>query len=926
MADKTKPGIMAFVETWLDASHGDGEVKIAGYSLWRRDRKREVNRGGVCAYVGDALRAREVTLQSGLGECSCENLWLEISCGVSKRLILGVIYRSPGGSLTHFCEHISAELSQLVDRGLPVMMVGDFNVDLLREDSACRMYRDCMESFFLEQIINGETRIAPTSRTLIDHIWVDDVQRVNDTKLQIGLSDHKICYVTMTLHYRDRKSGEFSGRSFRDFRAVDFIGDLSRTNWDDVLSIVLAEGDVDGCWERFTGRLCDVIDAHAPVKTFTRKEKNQPWMTNRIMELRRIRDGTKEIVEYGGGSEWRALLKRRKNEVDKEILAAKKNYCAGKINANIDNPTKLWKTIKDLAPSCFSGSAKVTLDGSRADEFNEFFTGVAERKRSEITTVEPEQESVYLESFRVTDAPTLDLLEITEEQTINTISKIPVSKATGMDGIPARILKLAVDVLSGPITKLINMVITQAIFPRCLKVAVVTPIHKKGNAEDPDNNRPISVLPILSKVVERIIKHQLVRHMTETNFLAKSQHGFRSSHSTSTCLLTLQDDLHRNLENKRMTGIVCLDLTKAFDMMDHKILAVKLQKCFGLGTATSLLLNYLRDRIQHVRLGNTLSAGKEVKYGVPQGAILGPLLFLVFINDLPDSVSKCNTLLFADDTTLYVGSRHACNIQSALNADLVAVKKWFDMNKLILNVSKTNFMMVRSRNHPEDSNVVIFVGNRRVKEVNEMKILGLKMDINLTYERHVRELSTNVKYRYRAYARIFKYLDHDTRIILYNSTIASRLNYCDVIWDSGNKNVQQRLQTIQNRVARRITNSGPMEYSAGLLRSLGWLDLRRKRALHSLVLMHKLLQGNGPEGLTQDLQGRVNKGTRTRGESKNNLIMILNRTNYGKKIFFNKWTATWNRIPSSIRETTNSQNFKEKLHQYLISHHDFLQG
>ena len=226
--------------------------------------------------------------------------------------------------------------------------------------------------------------------------------------------------------------------------------------------------------------------------------------------------------------------------------------------------------------------------------------------------------------------------------------------------------------------------------------------------------------------------------------------------------------------------------------MDHGILEKKLIRYFGNGPASKLLGDYLQRRTQQVKIGNVISNSREVMYGVPQGSILGPLLFQLYINDLPEIVGKRKTLMFADDTTLYYSSRLPLEIQTILNSDLSAVKGWLDMNRLLLNADKTTFMIVRGRN-TNDQNISIEICNRRVKEVDVARVLGVKIDSKLTYEPHIRNLITKTKYKYRAFARVSKYLNKDMKVLLYNSTIASHLNYCDMVYETGNKGMRDIL-------------------------------------------------------------------------------------------------------------------------------------
>ena len=341
-------------------------------------------------------------------------------------------------------------------------------------------------------------------------------------------------------------------------------------------------------------------------------------------------------------------------------------------------------------------------------------------------------------------------------------------------------------------------------------------------------------------------------------------------------------------------------------------------KYIGKGHALELISNYIKDRRQVVKIGNSTSSVKDLLYGVPQGSVLGPILFLLYINDITSVVEHCRTTMYADDTSIYYTSYHASNIQNALNKDLSKLRDWFDFNKLKLNISKSSFMIMKSGRNRRPADVNVFIGGKTITQENEIKILGVTVDKNLTFTTHVKNLKKNLKYCLRAFTRAVRYIHQDTAKILYNSAIASRLNYCDVVWSPEGTTLQHSIQVIQNMAARRILGVNSRHSSKPLLQELGWIDLKNKRDLHKLVLFKKILKERNPTSLIEELETYRRRNERTSRSNPDNLIIKCCKTNYGKRTFFNNTIRKWNMLPLSIRDTASVKSFKERLHAHML--------
>ena len=366
---------------------------------------------------------------------------------------------------------------------------------------------------------------------------------------------------------------------------------------------------------------------------------------------------------------------------------------------------------------------------------------------------------------------------------------------------------------------------------------------------------------------------------------------------------------------------MALDLSKAFDTIDHSILISKLSN-FKLGrNTTNFFSDYLRDRTYTVRTNNSCSDVCNVAVGVPQGSILGPLLFTMYVNDLPEVVNYTEVIMYADDTTIITSSKFPSNIQVNLAADLCSLESWFERSKLKLNADKTDFLIIANGHRREKfRHVKVDIGGRRLEEKETTKILGVTINNSLTWDSHLKKMLNNLKYYYRGFSRSCRMLSQDSRKLLYNAAIASRLSYCDMVWDNCTLDDAKKLQTIQNRCARRILNQLPGTSAGPLMRKLGWLNLSDKRKLHKCVLMHKLLTGDGPDALIELMQPLQNRTTvPTRATSRNCFFIPRFNTDYVKISFAIDTAKLWNSLPYELKSEKNTKTFKEKLHIYFLT-------
>ena len=723
-----------------------------------------------------------------------------------------------------------------------------------------------------------------------------------------GLSDHKMLSAECNLNIIPYKTSTFSCRSYRGFNREQYVHDLAQIDW----SFIVNDRDTENIWSKWKNIMHNIISKHTQMITYSqgKKVKLKPWMNSDALNAIRRKHAAILIKDYTPTLENMEHCRKMKKESDKAVLLAKQRHYHGSIEQNVKNPRKLWKIMKDIEPAINKKdtSKETTLTAEKfADYYESMYNG-------DSTRIDSERQKVW----NRTDA--FELRNCTQEEVLKVINNISINKADGIDGIPMKCIKLGIDELLEPLSHLMNKFMSIG-FPKELKTAIVLPIHKKGPHDMVENYRPISILPGISKLAERLIANQLNDHLNANDLMSPAQHGFRQAHSTNTALLHITEHVRQSLDVGKAVGLVALDLSRAFDTIDHELLIRKLKNFdFGYGLIT-FMIDYLTDRAQMVKYGNGTSRLYPMKIGVPQGSILGPLLFTLFMNDLPRVVCDSQVVLYADDTTIYSGSRYPSNIQVNLARDLRSIEKWFGDNKLKLNAGKTEYMLITNgHNRVYYRSIKVKVGGKIISEKEKVKVLGVWLSNDLSWDAHTGYLINNLKFAFRSFCRSCKLLSTDSRKLLYNAVIASRLNYCDSVWDVCGVNNKNRLQTIQNRCARVVLGCSPGTSAPPLLQELGWLSLEYKRKLHKCVMMFKLNRGDGPQILVQMLERLKNKKTKTtRGTANENLVLTTHNTKYWGNSFFYETVKLWNDLPLSLRQTKNKITFKDKLNKHFLS-------
>ena len=604
---------------------------------------------------------------------------------------------------------------------------------------------------------------------------------------------------------------------------------------------------------------------------------------------------------------------------------AEQEYAETQIRNNSHNTGCVWKTIRSFVPkSSVNRKTYSKEDKLAADEFNKYFTSIGKNTIHKIQSLASEcnydltQPSFVPRCYPLSEQFTFSTVECCEIQKV--INSMPTGKAPGIDKISLRVIKNCLPAILPTLTSIINDSLVSGVFPSVWKNAEVTPIYKQGDHEKADNNRPISLLPILSKICERTVLNQFMTYLVSNDRLSMKQSGNRKWHSTETSLIHTTDMILSAIDQKKTTAVVLLDMSKAFDSISHKTLYNKLQDMGASKPVLDWFVSYLSSRTQVVRINTKISDPLPLASGVPQGSILGPMFFGIYVNDLPSTPKNCLTECYVDDTKLYMSFRpqDSGNSIAAMNEDLVSIRNWCFDNGLLLNHDKTKLIIYGSRQMiaklPEFRLSLL---GKELEPSEFVKDLGVILDKNLTFNEHIIKTVSSCVSALGQISRVKHAFRKDTLITIINSLVFSKLYYCSSVWANTTDTNIKKLQGIQNFAARIVCNIRKYDHVTPALKSLKWIPVKSNLYLRDSVMAYKCMTGLAPNYLCNQFISRGSiSGRVTRNSQQLNIPLCKTAT--GQKSFYYRIVSLWNAICPKIKLSPSVSSFKRNLKSYLL--------
>ena len=915
------PDVMAVSETWLTELTATNCVNIDGYDFYRRDKPKDfIGAQGVGIYVKHGL---STTARTDLEQPSLMNTAVQLNFPNRKPVIVNVLYRHPQTPVS-FLDKIEELFKHLDSLKANVVITGDFNLDFSGRktlDGCAKKLDDIAKAYGFLQTISSPTRITESTATCID-LTFTNLQSYTAGVGIVSIADHLMNFIVLGRSNSPSHHRFVISRNFKNLDKAKFLNDLKEVPW----HIIECFNDIEDAWYSWKVLFSEVINQHAPLRKFRApKSPKTPWFDEKIESLKKVRDYYHRRATTGNlPKDWESYRNTR-NQVTRLVRKSKKDYYTSLIDQNKGNSKSMWKILKGLLPKCSSGGiTALEVNGTLitdfkniANSFNAFFTDIGLKLAATINVVNVNPVD-YVKQCFPKQPNIFKFKDIKEKDVLKLIKNIPGGKATGMDNFQVKVLKIAAPEISRSLAYLFNFSLKTGKFPADWKLARITPIHKKGPKIDQENYRPVSILPVISKFIERLVHNQLYDHLVQNNLLCMQQSGFRKRHSCQTSLHRLHEQLYEDLFNGKVVGLIALDLRKAFDTVDHKIMLDKL-KYYGVnGTEHDWFKSYLHNRFQICSIYNNMSDSHKITCGVPQGSILGPLMFIIYVNDMPKCFKDCNVNIYADDTTFYVADTSVDAVSRILQTELEFVHRWLCCNKLSLHIGKTSSMLICSRQkriHLDNQELNLKLNGYEIEQTNSLKYLGIQIDCNLRYDEYVNILVKKINRATGVLRRASRFVNQATRITLYNTLILPHLDYCSTIWGNNiSKSDIKRLQRLQNCAMRIILECDRLSCTKTMLDTLKWLSVEQRLLYNTGVLIWKMSNNETPSYLSDIISKTShNHDYETRASTDDKLFI---KQGHSKSLSV-YGSNCWNSIPSNIRNVTSYRTFKTAYLKHL---------
>ena len=844
-----------------------------------------------------------------------------------------------------------------LSEGREVIIMMDANLDFLKwtrsdlpaTDHIFRL-KPLIEQLFVRifplgvtQLVTTATRAWPgQSESGLDHIYSNKPDKLSKVEAEFtGMSDHKIIKVSRFSKPLKRSVRYVQKRSYKYFDPTEFCKALKDLSWWDIY--ISEDANEAACL--LTTRINTILDKLARVKTFQVRNKYAPWLSEASKELIKQRnDAQKKAAESKDMDDWRQY-KNLRNTTKSRMRNEKKSWEKLKLDRSQHNPGKLWQNVKGWLcwnnagpPSqLFHLGKLITSPAALASTMNTFFMNKMTMLKNSIPDNNNDPLDKLREAMEYRDC-TMQFRPVRPGEVLKIIKGLKNSKSTGIDHIDTAVIKLAARDILPAVTHIVNLSLSQSTFPSIWKHAKVIPLLKKDDPLVPKNYRPVALLPILSKILEKAVFLQLVEYLDNHNLLSPNHHGSRRYHNTATALIQMYDQWIEEMEDGKLVGIMMIDLSAAFDMVDHQLLLEKLE-LLGLEEGVILwILSYLSGRCQSVFIDGCLSPPLGIECGVPQGSILGPPLYIIFTNDIPDLVhhhpisaqeplpycTQCgSTVCYVDDCTFSHGNKDPQELSVELSLQYNRISEYMTANKLVINDEKTQLVVLAPRNASQTRDQVrLQAGRHQITPSSVAKLLGgiVSQDAKWTQHilRHEQSLISQLTRRINGLSLVSSRTDFSTRLMVANGIFSSKLCYLIQLWGGCQDYLLRALQVVQTRAARTVCKEPWFTPTRTLLTKCNWLSVRQLVFYQTAIMAHNVMKTGLPAYLGRKMKGDFPYRTRqaTTGAIRFS-EEFFSRKALNHSSFRYRATVEYNRIPGVIRETGSMQVFKIKLKSWI---------
>jgi hypothetical protein len=920
--------ILIVGETKIDESFPNAQFNVPEYSLYRQDRNEYG--GGVMMYVHSSIPHR---IRHDLNKFVCnglEGIILEMNVSKKKWLLSG-LYKPPSVKDHIFEDTFCKVIDTLFHETKNVICTGDLNFNMKKKNTL----KDICNIYGLKNKIIGATCFKGDSETALDVFLVSNTTKEefgSCVNTDIGVSDcHNIvgCCFNSVFKKPGKKIVQF--RDYKRFDLKKFQENLEKMSF----NVCITHKKVDEQMNDFHERFLNVVNEHVPLKTKYVKKGQAPFMTSDLRHAIYKKCMLRNRYFKNKSKENWSLYKTQRNLVTKLRRLSIRTYFKLKCE-NSSKPYEFWKVVKPFISNKekYSGSDIILLENDKiftdpfevCTIFNDFFAKAAKNIgfNESFSNKLHDQDLVREMIEKYKNHPSIlkikslhgqlnenefEFKHTTENEVFKILKKLDTKKASGYDKISPQMIKYSMDYLVPYLTHIINTSIDQYTFPLLLKYAEISAIYKKKDKLSKENYRPVSVLIVLSKIFEKIYTCQIENFFR--NIFNPMLSAYRRNYGCHDVLLKLVEEWRMSLDENKYCGALLMDLSKAFDCLPHGLIICKFH-AYGFSESACLLLaSYLSNRNQRVKIGCCKSSWSLLFKGVPQGSVMGPLMFNVFIHDLFYHIENCYMFNYADDNTLFYSHKTLDDLISVIKRDTEIVVEWFKNNGMKANPDKFQFI-VSSRKNPSVE-INLDVCNTTLKAEENVVLLGLKIDKNLTFDDHIKDICLKAGKQLNVLRRFSKTLTVKHKMNIFNSFIVSHFKYCPLIWHFTKKRNIRMVEKIHERGLRFVFNDVKSSYQE-LLSICNRTSLYHDRLRLIAIQVYKILHSLSPMYLNELCIKKENNYL-----LRDDCILFqpkVNTVTYGIHSFRYHSSKIWNSLPAIIKSATTLSKFKKDLYKW----------
>lgn len=909
----SKPEFIFLTEIWVY----DDEIdlyKIDNYVCHSKCNN-DYASGGVAVFCRNDMRYTFLSISF----VSADILRLDTSVD-NKNLIFICVYRLHAHTVNNFISELSIYLNTL--KGKNIIILGDINIDILQPviNNSALDYLDLLSSFGFDSLVRTITR--PSSETCIDHVFSRTLPCliVESSVFDYNITDHSLILINILHKEPNKVKLKISGERKIDFLQLNDA--LKSESWNEVYH---AE-DVNKAFDVFLEVLNRYIHKFSSQNKYRNNKYNKlkPWITSELISKINYKNSMykkmkKHSTDLSLKTEYNNIVK----SLNREIAKTKETYYFEKFRQNGNDAKKNWNLVNNIISNnqnsfipekIVSDNHLILNQHEIAEEFNMYFTNITHELKNDVSSSNASENTSNAFSNN-----TFFLKPIHEHEILKIINSLENKTSTDCFGLSNALVKhISVNIIE-IITYIFNLSLSSGVVPDKLKIAVVIPLFKNGDKLFKENYRPISLLPIFSKILEKIMKSRILNFLDENNFFNSNQFGFREGLSTEGALTEFLNQIYTGLNDDQHTSGIFIDVKKAFDMVDHKILLQKLYNAGFRGVSQDWFSSYFDKRKQCVKVGESISGFQDITIGVPQGSVLGPILFLIYLNSIFELPFKGKIVAFADDMALAYLNSEKQQMVNDMNSDLNLVSNWFKAHELILS-EKTKVMLFKIGSEP-DTNGLNFTYHFNCMEsccskhcvnieiVKEFKYLGITLDCNLNWKKHVNNVSKHLNILLRKFYMLRNLCPTYILKCVYYSLVQSKVEYGLACWGGVYESVINRIVKIQKHILRviffkpRISSSWPIFVNCKILPF---------RHLYYFKVLNLLYSRSGNRGF------KINKHYNCRSNSQRFYVLPRTRKEHFRRYLLLMAPFLFNQLPENIRKCEKKYEFLKEVKKWLL--------